>query len=62
MGYFMRQNKLIAKGEVAGIELELKTLGIGNGVVDAAVQFPSVSPLARRLLVTAEEPGKSVPP
>ncbi|SPN97170.1 related to carboxypeptidase S1 [Cephalotrichum gorgonifer] len=38
--HFQKQNYRIRGGEVEGIELELRTLGIGNGIIDAATQFP----------------------
>ncbi|PKS10615.1 hypothetical protein jhhlp_002370 [Lomentospora prolificans] len=38
--YFYEQNEAIKSGELSGLELELKTLGIGNGIIDAAIQFP----------------------
>jgi hypothetical protein len=41
--YFYEQNKLIKKGDIQGVELDLKTLGIGNGIIDAETQFPHVS-------------------
>ena len=44
--YFYEQNEAIKSGELSGLELELKTLGIGNGIIDAAIQFPFVRVLA----------------
>lgn len=40
--YFYTQNELIKNGTRLGIEIELNTLGIGNGIIDAATQFPLV--------------------
>jgi len=44
--YFYEQNKLVRNGDIEGVELELKTLGIGNGIIDAEIQFPFVSCLS----------------
>ncbi|KAK8220320.1 Alpha/Beta hydrolase protein [Phyllosticta capitalensis] len=38
--YFYEHNQKIAKGEEAGIQLQLNTLGIGNGVIDELIQMP----------------------
>jgi hypothetical protein len=40
--YFQEQNELVRKGTASGVPLALKTLGIGNGIIDAVTQFPSV--------------------
>ena len=34
---------MISDGKISGVRLNLKTLGIGNGVIDAARQYPYVS-------------------
>ncbi|KAH8890858.1 carboxypeptidase C [Thozetella sp. PMI_491] len=39
--YFEMQNEKIKIGSLPGIPLRLATLGIGNGIIDAAAQFPS---------------------
>lgn len=41
--HFYTENELIKTGKKEGVPLNLKTLGIGNGIIDAAVQFPMVS-------------------
>lgn len=41
--HFYTENELIRTGEKDGILLNLRTLGIGNGIIDAALQFPMVS-------------------
>ena len=46
--YFEGQNELIKNGSIGGTPLNLKTLGIGNGIIDAATQFPFVSQATRR--------------
>ncbi|KAF7309959.1 Carboxypeptidase [Mycena indigotica] len=38
--YFLSQNSAIAAGTVSGVKLNLKTLGIGNGLTDAISQYP----------------------
>jgi len=40
---FYMENELIKKGVKQGVSLNLKTLGIGNGIIDAALQFPQAS-------------------
>lgn len=35
--YFLSQNEAIASGEVEGIQLNLKTMGVGNGLVVCAI-------------------------
>ena len=40
--YFHEQNEAIKAGKLSGVELNLKTLGVSNGIIDAATQFPSV--------------------
>jgi len=35
-------NELVKEGTAAGVPLALNTLGIGNGIIDAATQFPFV--------------------
>ncbi|KAJ7635296.1 Alpha/Beta hydrolase protein [Roridomyces roridus] len=54
--YFLTQNAAIASGSATGVNLNLKTLGIGNGLTDPITQYPGyisyaqsnpyVSPLA----------------
>ncbi|KZS90862.1 alpha/beta-hydrolase [Sistotremastrum niveocremeum HHB9708] len=39
--YFLSQNQAIQKGSIQGITLNLKTLGIGNGLTDPLSQYPS---------------------
>ncbi|KZT37104.1 alpha/beta-hydrolase [Sistotremastrum suecicum HHB10207 ss-3] len=39
--YFLAQNQAIQKGSIQGITLNLKTLGIGNGLTDPLSQYPS---------------------
>ncbi|KAL5528101.1 hypothetical protein ACEPAF_7237 [Sanghuangporus sanghuang] len=39
--YFLQQNDAIANGSISGIPLNLKTLGIGNGITDALHQYAS---------------------
>jgi len=36
-------NEQIKQGAREGVKLTLGTLGIGNGIIDGALQFPSVS-------------------
>ena len=36
--YFMEQNKRIANGTISGINLPLKTVGIGNGAIEKRIQ------------------------
>lgn len=38
--YFNDQNKLISNGTIPGVKLDFNTLGIGNGIIDEAVQAP----------------------
>ncbi|KAJ7596121.1 serine carboxypeptidase [Mycena floridula] len=38
--YFLTQNVAIASGTVSGIPLNLKVLGIGDGMTDALAQYP----------------------
>ncbi|CAK5282267.1 unnamed protein product [Mycena citricolor] len=38
--YFLQQNKAIAAGTVKGLTLNLKTLGIGDGLTDPITQYP----------------------
>ncbi|KAL0566430.1 hypothetical protein V5O48_012347 [Marasmius crinis-equi] len=38
--YFLSQNALIASGEITGIPLNLKVLGVGDGLTDPLVQYP----------------------
>ena len=38
--YFYDQNQAIANGTASGIQLTFDTLGIGNGIVDEAIQAP----------------------
>ncbi|KAF8960015.1 serine carboxypeptidase [Flammula alnicola] len=38
--YFLSQNAAIANGTVSGITLNLKVLGIGDGLTDPLVQYP----------------------
>lgn len=38
--YFYEQNELISKGSVEGTPLIFDTLGIGNGLIDQAIQTP----------------------
>jgi len=40
--YFYEQNDVIERGATKGVKLNLKSLGIGNGIIDAALQFPAV--------------------
>lgn len=40
--HFYTENELIKTGKKEGVPMNLKTLGIGNGIIDAAVQFPMV--------------------
>ncbi|CAI4216800.1 unnamed protein product [Parascedosporium putredinis] len=39
--YFYERNEAIKAGVLTGVELELETLGIGNGIIDAEIQFPT---------------------
>jgi len=38
--YFNDQNKLISNGTIPGVKLDFNTLGIGNGIIDEAIQAP----------------------
>ncbi|KAL5528105.1 hypothetical protein ACEPAF_7241 [Sanghuangporus sanghuang] len=38
--YFLEQNEAIANGSISGITLNLRTLGIGNGLTDPLNQYP----------------------
>ncbi|KAJ4001654.1 serine carboxypeptidase [Lentinula boryana] len=38
--YFLSQNAAIAKGTISGITLNLKTLGVGDGLTDPLSQYP----------------------
>ena len=38
--YFYEQNQLISNGSIPGIPLIFDTLGIGNGLIDTAIQTP----------------------
>ncbi|KAF2762325.1 peptidase S10, serine carboxypeptidase [Pseudovirgaria hyperparasitica] len=38
--YFYEQNQLISDGTVEGVELNLNSLGIGNGIIDELIQAP----------------------
>ncbi|KAH8080720.1 serine carboxypeptidase [Cristinia sonorae] len=38
--YFLQQNAAIANGTVSGTTINLKTLGIGNGLTDGLIQYP----------------------
>ncbi|KAB5580578.1 Alpha/Beta hydrolase protein [Coniochaeta sp. 2T2.1] len=40
MNYFHAENELIRAGQKDGVLLNIRTLGIGNGIIDAALQFP----------------------
>ncbi|PGG95621.1 hypothetical protein AJ79_09946 [Helicocarpus griseus UAMH5409] len=39
--YFIDQTELIKNGSAEGIELEFSTIGIFNGIINAAIQYPS---------------------
>ncbi|KAF8480369.1 serine carboxypeptidase [Russula ochroleuca] len=39
-GYFLEQNAAIESGTVEGVTINLKVLGIGNGITDALSQYP----------------------
>lgn len=41
--HFYERNELVKKGVKTGVPLALNTLGIGNGIIDGATQFPFVS-------------------
>ena len=41
--HFYDMNELVKKGITAGVPLTLNTLGIGNGIIDAATQFQYVT-------------------
>ncbi|RYC60002.1 hypothetical protein CHU98_g6230 [Xylaria longipes] len=38
--YFYDQNELIKKGSIEGVELNMHTLGIINGIISASIQMP----------------------
>jgi carboxypeptidase C (cathepsin A) len=38
--YFLSQNEAIAQGKISGITLNLKTLGVGDGLTDPLSQYP----------------------
>lgn len=38
--YFYEQNQLVANGTINGTELRMNALGIGNGIIDEAIQAP----------------------
>ncbi|KAK7544036.1 putative carboxypeptidase S1 [Phyllosticta citribraziliensis] len=38
--YFLEHNRKIANGQENGIQLNLNTLGIGNGIIDELIQVP----------------------
>ncbi|KAF4542580.1 Carboxypeptidase s1 [Lasiodiplodia theobromae] len=38
--YFYEQNEAIANGSAAGVQLNFNSLGIGNGIIDEAIQVP----------------------
>ncbi|KAI9513319.1 serine carboxypeptidase [Russula earlei] len=38
--YFLRQNAAIQSGTIAGVPINLKVLGIGNGITDPVSQYP----------------------
>ncbi|KAG7088981.1 hypothetical protein E1B28_012927 [Marasmius oreades] len=38
--YFLSQNAAIASGKISGIPLNLKALGVGDGLTDPLVQYP----------------------
>ncbi|KAF2117169.1 Alpha/Beta hydrolase protein [Lophiotrema nucula] len=38
--YFYQQNEAIKNGSVAGVELQMDTLGVINGIVDESIQAP----------------------
>ena len=38
--YFLQQNEAIANGSISSITLNLKTLGVGNGLTDSLNQYP----------------------
>ena len=40
--HFYDMNELIKQGVEEGVPLTLNSLGIGNGIIDAATQFPFV--------------------
>ncbi|KAG6854377.1 hypothetical protein C0991_007368 [Blastosporella zonata] len=44
--YFLSQNAAIAAGSVQGYTLNLKVLGIGNGLTDPLVQYPAYASYA----------------
>jgi carboxypeptidase D len=41
--HFYVENELIKRGLKEGVSLNLKTLGVGNGIIDGALQFPQAS-------------------
>lgn len=46
MAYFKEQNSLIANGTADGVQLNFNSLGIINGIIDAATQMPYYSKFA----------------
>ncbi|KAJ7075065.1 serine carboxypeptidase [Mycena belliarum] len=54
--YFLSQNTAIAAGTVSGVHLNLKTLGVGDGLTDPISQYPGYITYAGSNLTTHSSP------